>query len=271
MGLLFILFPGFRANSLTYYSRNQFLKKLKILGSVFCCENKIYDLDTKKIDDIDVCDFNPKHYLETVYSQIMETVPGAKMLEWIPIGHSLGGYQAVGFSQIYSRRCLACILLDPLLFTKPNMDDIVPAFRSVLELKYYGSAKITQKILRDTREQIQTATKTQRQYYIDYLQYVYAFQLLKWTMQNVTGIPFKNPVYSYINITEPEKPHLLLNSKEQVLFDPFFTNARKLVEVSILDSDPHFHFQAYLNQTHHLLHIPDIIKTVKNISGLGKK
>jgi hypothetical protein len=247
------------------------LKKLKTLGSVFCCENKIYDLNTKKIDDIDVCDFNPKHYLETVYSQIMDTVPGAKTLEWIPIGHSLGGYQAVGFSQIYSRRCLACILLDPLLFTKPNMDDIIPAFRSVLELKYYGSAKITQKILRDTREQIKTATKTQRQYYIDYLQYVYAFQLTKWTMQNITGTPFKTPVYSYINITEPEKPHVLLNPKEQVFFDPFFTNARKLVEVSILDSDPHFHFQAYLNQTHHLLHIPDIIKTVKNISGLGKK
>jgi hypothetical protein len=147
------------------------------------------------------------------------------------------------------------------------MDDMVPTFQSFLESKYQGSSKITQKIIRDIQQQIQTASKKQRQHYIDYLQYVFAFQLTKWTMQNITDTPFKKPVFSFINITEPNKKNVFLNSKEHALFDPFFTNARKRVEVSILDSDPNFRAQVYLNQTHHLLHIPDIIKTVKTFKG----
>ena len=220
MGILFILFPGFRENSFTYYSRNRFLEKLNTVGTVFCCENKIYDL-TKPMD-LEVSDFAPKRYLESVYSQIMKTVPHAKTLDWIPIGNSLGGYQAVGFSQIYSRKCLACFLLDPLLFTYPNMETI-PFFQSILESSF--STKITKSMLQEK----QPSTK-----YIDYLQYVYAFQLSKWTMQNITGVPFKKPVYSFINMTKPEGSNIALNSNEQPYFEPFFTNKRKRVEISIL-------------------------------------
>ena len=140
MGILFILFPGFREKSFTYYSRNRFLEKLNTVGTVFCCENKIYDLTVKTMGDLEVSDFSPKRYLESVYYQIMKTVPDAKTLDWIPIGNSLGGYQAVGFSQIYSRKCIACFLLDPLLFTYPNMD-MVPFFQSILESRV--STKIT--------------------------------------------------------------------------------------------------------------------------------
>lgn len=271
MGLLFILFPGFRENAFTYYSRKQFLEKLKKLGSVFCCENKVYNLGNRNtVDDLEVSDFNPNQYLKTVYSQIMKTVPGAKTLEWIPIGHSLGGYQAVGFSQIYSRKCSACILLDPLLFTNPNISEAVPAFHSILETLGV-STKITQKNLQHIRNQIQTANKTQRQSYIDYLQYVYAFQLVKWAMQNITDISFKKPVYSFVNITEPGKSGVILRSQEQALFDPFFTNQRKRVEISVLETDPNFHYKVYLNQTHHLLHIPDVFHTIQNVSEGEKK
>ena len=104
--------------------------------------------------------------------------------------------------------------------------------------------------------------------HIDYLQYLYAFQLSKWTMQNITGVPFRKPVYSFINMTKPEKSNISLNPNEQPYFEPFFTNKRKRVEISILESDPNFHCKVYLNQTHHLLHIPDIIKKA---SELGKK
>ena len=125
--VLFILFPGFGMSEKHWdkyeesgkIKKTSFLQQLKKLGKVYTYTPKIYSIinldrpnkirkifypnpSNLTLDDLDI---------DTQCKLIYEDVKKYKG-QFIPIGHSIGSYFAVHFSNLYQSRCIKTIFID---------------------------------------------------------------------------------------------------------------------------------------------------------------
>lgn len=208
---LFILFQGLRNNDKIWnHNKSQFLTQLKKRGTIFTYENKIYNTsyynkenpeynDYSPNIDFDLSYFNIKKHLEIVFEMITQTIQNALEYEWIPIGFSLGSSLALIFSNIYNQYCKSCILLDPIKNISPkNNNNIIKLFHS-----HYNKIIKTNKELNKMKEIIQTEKNNKKE--IEYLHYFFIYYITKWISKNRKRLQFKIPIYSFINIYNPDK------------------------------------------------------------------
>ena len=128
--VLFILFPGFGMSEKHWdkyeesnkIKKTSFLKQLKKLGKVYTFTPNIHSIinlnrpsEIKKIFykrpfDLTLEDFDIDKQCKLVYDNVKKYKG-----QFIPIGHSIGSYFAIHFSNLYPSRCIKTIFIDGTL------------------------------------------------------------------------------------------------------------------------------------------------------------
>ena len=149
--VLFILFPGFidtdkyweykidgleKAKGPFKLKKLDFLKKLKKLGKVYTYTPKINNFKHYSINDTDGLEYykirsklykNPKKItlddinIDKECKRIYQIIKG-KDDKFIPIGHSIGSWFALHFSNLYPSRCLKVVFLEGAYIDSNNND-----------------------------------------------------------------------------------------------------------------------------------------------------
>ena len=158
--ILFIMFQGGHTNlkSWNEYTESKFLDRLKKLGSVYCYQDKTYNIwhydkshPEYKDYDMDI-DFNlsyvrPNTHIKMVYRDIIKTYTNIDEYKFIPIGWSLGCWLALYFAQVYSSQCSHVILLESSLFTPNNMKIRLKDLGNIKNFSFVTNAKYKKMLL----------------------------------------------------------------------------------------------------------------------------
>jgi hypothetical protein len=256
------------------YTKSKFLDRLKELGSVYCYQDKTYNIwhyDKSNIEhkdydtdiDIDLSYVKPNTHILMVYNDILKKYKNIKDYKFIPIGFSAGGYLALYFAQVYSSQYINVILLDSSLFTPNNM-------KARLKMLEKGTDKSD---LSDKSDKSFTNTKYKKMlnnwkinnsdvedaYKISYLNnYIRSLFISKHLK-----LELPVPTLAFVNMMKPEGDE----------WSEYFNNKRRLEEVKILKKhnkmSHNYKSIIFINKTHYIFDkiqpAKEIIKQIKNI------
>ena len=263
--ILFIMFQGSGTNQKTWneHTKSKFLDRLKIIGSVYCYQDKTYNIwhynksfsNYKDYDmdiDIDLSYVKPNKYIKMIYDNICKKYKNIDEYKFIPIGFSAGGSFALYFAQLYSSQCIHVILLDPDLHTPNNMKKRLKMdIDDLKNTKYPITNAQYKKLLQEwkTKGYIEDANKINNINH--YIRSLFFSKHLK--------LQLSVPTLAFVNIQEPEGN--ILNIA--------FTNKLKLEEVNILEKHNNYKAIIFTNKTHYIFNMIQpaniIIKEIKSI------
>ncbi len=266
--ILFILFQG-GGNNLKHwneYTKSRFLDRLKTLGLVYTYQDKVYNLwhynklekthkDYSSDIDFDLSYVNPKTHIKYVYANIKKKYKEIDDYQLVPVGWSVGALFALYFAQEYKSRCIAAVLLDPVLWTKSHMTTRLETFlkkttnhlKDILFHRHSVLSKNTDipKLTNAKLAQLLTKYKTERNIndmflIADWCQYYRSNFFSKHL-----DIHLSVPTISFVNIKEPE----LANARNK-----YFNNKNKKEEIAtLLNANPETYQPVILkNKTHYV-------------------
>ena len=237
--LLFIMFQG-RNTTLRSWNENtqsKFLTRLKQKGDVYTYQDKMYNLSSST-RNFTLADIMPDSYIANIYADIKKKYDLTKYT-LIPVGWSAGGLFALYFAQVCHANCSRAILLDPVLWTKPNMP------RLLARLKH-DTIKLTPNVLK------QLLLNKSYNIIKDSGNYMRAMFFSK-------RLSIKLPVdtISFVNFEKPEH--------EKHTSQDYFTNKRKKIEIDILSkANPNYKAVILNNKTHCVFDTISVAKLIIN-------
>ena len=228
--IIFILFNGFgvsekeweykieKKNNKYVKVKTDFIKKLKKLGKVYTYTPKIHnimnyyftnkDLELTKIYNwfykkpvpITLDDINIDKECKRIYKLLNNKYKKEK-IQFIPVGHSIGSYFALHFSNLYPSKCLKMVFLDPSSITSEASYERIKD-----RLKKVKSKDISNNNLKFLFDKMMENLKEDRfkfnkkiNYYIDKMTYITIVYYYK-TMKKELNGKIKVPLISFRNI-----------------------------------------------------------------------
>ena len=254
--ILFIMFPGNGIlkkgwDTIDYdekknkIKKNNFIKELKKLGSIYFYEPKYYninhyyskngdkwynntDIDFNK-DDLDI-----NHVCNKIYNEIKDF--DGKI---VPIAHSMGSYFVYYFSNKYSSKILFSVIIDGMhIASYPGYNGLVNAKKYKQELKKYSKYSnqdildLIQKIKNNQKKSIEEMSKVYFNHIVNY-------------RNKLQKIKYKKPMLLFYNYEiEHDKIDQLAN-KRQIKEIDFVrkNNSRNMYEQIIFFDKTHFPFK----------------------------
>jgi len=262
--ILFIMFQGGHSNlkSWNEYTESKFLDRLKIIGSVYCYQDKTYNIwhydkshpEYKDYDmdiDFNLSYVNPDTHIKMVYRDIISKYKNIDEYKFIPIGWSLGCWLALYFAQVYSSQCSHVILLESSLFTPNNMKIRLKDLGNIKNFSSVTNAKYKKMLLdwKTNNTNIEDAEKIR-----DINTYIRAQFISKHL-----NLKLPVPTTAFVNIKIVKEEKDLIKNKE------------KLAEVKILKKNNSSNYKAIIfNDKNHYIFdkiqpAKAIIKVIKNI------
>jgi len=258
------MFQGGHSNlkSWNEYTESKFLDRLKIIGSVYCYQDKTYNIwhydkshpEYKDYDmdiDFNLSYVNPDTHIKMVYRDIISKYKNIDEYKFIPIGWSLGCWLALYFAQVYSSQCSHVILLESSLFTPNNMKIRLKDLGNIKNFSSVTNAKYKKMLLdwKTNNTNIEDAEKIR-----DINTYIRAQFISKHL-----NLKLPVPTTAFVNIKIVKEEKDLIKNKE------------KLAEVKILKKNNSSNYKAIIfNDKNHYIFdkiqpAKAIIKVIKNI------
>jgi hypothetical protein len=262
--ILFIMFQGGHSNlkSWNEYTESKFLDRLKTIGSVYCYQDKTYNIwhydkshpEYKDYDmdiDINLSYVRPDTHIKNLYRDIISKYKNIDEYKFIPIGWSLGCWLALYFAQVYSSQCSHVILLESSLFTQNNMKIRLKDLGNMKNFSSVTNAKYKKMLLdwKTNNTNIEDAEKIR-----DLNTYIRAQFISKHL-----NLKLPVPTTAFVNIKIVKEEKDLINNKQ------------KLDEVKILEKHNPSNYKAIIfnDKSHYIFDkiqpAKAIIKEIKSI------
>ena len=229
--ILFIMFQGSGTNLKAWneYTESKFLDRLKMIGSVYTYQDKIYNIhhydksnpEHKDFDsdiDIDLAYVRPNTHIKMVYEDIQSKY-NIDEYKFIPISFSAGVILALYFAQVYSSQCSHVVLLDPTGVTKNNIKNLIDdIYKSEGLDKIYP---ITNAKYKKLLQQLKTKRDINDLWKINGIQN-YTRWLFMYKHFNI--LKLNVPILSFVNMQKPEKDE----------WSKSFNNKTRMEDIKIL-------------------------------------
>ena len=265
--ILFIMFQGSGTNLKAWneYTKSKFLDRLKVLGSVYTYQDKIYNIhhydksnpEYKDFDsdiDIDLSYVRPNTHIKMVYDDIKKKYKNIDDYKFIPISFSAGVVLALYFAQVYSSQCSHIVLLDPTGITKNNMKNLIDnIYKSEGLDKIYPitNAKY-KKLLKQLRIKRDINDLWKINGIQNYTRWLFMYKHFNILKLNV-------PILAFVNMQKPEKDE----------WSETFNNKTRMEDIKILKKHNNYKAIIFTNKTHYIFDkiqpAKAIIKEIKKI------
>lgn len=240
--ILFILFPGFGQTEKFWeydivetkdtkkrykLKKLDFLNKLKKLGKVYTYTPKQYDINYyytgekenledwqeiycnlfKKPNKITLDDINIDKECKRIYKLLIDKYKNEN-IKFVPIGHSIGSWFALHFTNLYSSKCLKMIFLDGS-FIVPKIADIYYKNRHIVKSKELTNKNlelIYNNIINNVREDRYKVNSKINKYINDFHGIIgaYYYKIMKKELNGKIKVPLISFRNLFFNIEDGE-------------------------------------------------------------------